>query len=241
MIEKYHGYRFVAEISKPYELYEMLKSNLVKDFKLIDSGKNCVFKTNNFTLVLSLKYGKLTIYTDKNKQEFLKEIKTLVEENIFKEFFHSIRLIRKEVRKYRPYLTTKNGYCDYHTYFNKRSGYPLPLLNLQKQINLDILDIRILKYIYENFGVDVKTCCKIFKLKYHKCKRKLDKLVQLSFIEKIGKSPALYDIISNQDRKILISQLISFWLKLFPMANLQEVQITRAYTFKEIVKYGGVF
>ncbi|MEM2174460.1 MAG: hypothetical protein QXI58_02400 [Candidatus Micrarchaeia archaeon] len=222
---KSHGYRYGAQVTNPNAIYEIFESNLTKGFNPNDKGKNCIFRTDDVTLQLSFKSGKITFYTNKNKKEFLKWVKNTVEPSLFNEIQHSLQLQKREIREYRHYLRNKSGYCDYVIYSNSLNlPPPLPSSNLQKMLKLDFIDIKLLKYVYDYGGINTTYARKVFKLNYYTAKRRLDKLKSLSLVEKIGKNPAQYIKVSNNYRALLISQFVYFWVILFLMANLQKVQ-----------------
>uniref|UniRef100_A0A7C3SQI9 Uncharacterized protein n=1 Tax=Dictyoglomus turgidum TaxID=513050 RepID=A0A7C3SQI9_9BACT len=221
-----HGYRFISRVSEPQKAYEELKPFLEKNYMPNDLGRNCVFKAEGMTIMLSLTKGKLTIYSSSGKSETTKKLRELFkEESIQKEAISNLRLNKKEIRNHIG-LPTKKGYCDYHYYENDP---PSPSLNLPEK--LDGFDVRILCYTYENILAGTGLY-KRFGVTYHKFKRRLDKLARLRLLEKLGKSPALYTMIKDKERAYLVKEFIGLWNKLFHstlsilVANLQKMQNT---------------
>lgn len=216
-----HGYRFVSRTTKAHELYELLREYMVKDFKENDKGKNCVFKIDNITLLLSLTSGKLTIYCKSNKTGTRNKIRTIVSNQIIAaEIMNSLRLNKKEVRNHIG-LDTKRGYCDYI------ENQPLPPKILQKKI--DELDIVILSYAERQISIGTNLH-KWLGMNYHKVNRRLDRLSKLRLLEKVDRSPATYEFPKDCGRSFLIREFISIWPKLFHStpaiftANSQEMQ-----------------
>jgi hypothetical protein len=221
-----HGYRFVSRVSEPQKAYEELKPFLKKDYKPNDLGRNCIFKSEGMTIMLSLTKGKLTIYSSSSKTETIKKLRELFkEEGMQKEVIGNLRLNKKEIRN-RIGLPTKRGYCDYQYYGDNP---PSSSSNLQKK--LDDCDIVILYYVNKEGSVHTGLHER-FSMTYHKFKRRLDKLARLRLLEKLGKSPALYTMIKDKERAYLVKEFIGLWNKLFYSipsdtgANLQEMQNT---------------
>lgn len=202
-----HGYRFVIEVSNPYEVYETLKPFLVKEPKNSDPGLNSVFKTDYATLVISLVRGKMTIHTDLNKRELKQKLKELLPQ-YYSELVNNLRLNKKELRRYNS-IRTKSGYTDYHIYEDYIHS---PSPNLQKKI--DGFDVSILSYVIRENSIGTNLY-KIFHVGYHWMKRRLDKLAKLRLLEKLGKSPAIYTMTKDDKREHLIREFVAIWYELF--------------------------
>ena len=202
-----HGYRFVTRVSNPTEFYESAKPFLVKNFKEKDKAKNCVYKTKHMTIVLCLVGGRITIHTDLYKNKTIKRLKELFPQ-YFKELVKNLRLNKKEVRRHGT-VDTEGGYTDYHDY-----PHPTPSSSPVLQKKIDEKDIMLLSAVLGENSLRTGQYSR-FGMRYMTFKRRLDKLAVLRFLEKIGKSPALYSVSSNADRLHLIKEFVALWRKLF--------------------------
>lgn len=230
MPKESHGYRYVSRVSEPQELYEILRPHMVKDVNSNDPGKNCVFKIEGMTIVLSLTKGKITLHCNLKKTETEKKLKEIIsKKDLVDGLVDNLKLNKKEIRDHRS-LDTKKGYCDYH-YFPSNDT-PSSLGDLQ--IKLNEKDFRILGYVCKENSINT-TMHKRFYMSYWEFKRRLDKLAKFMFLKKIGKSPASY-VLFTDERGFKIQQFVNLWWELIHPtpestgANLREIQTDRNST-----------
>ncbi len=221
MIRETHAYRFVSKVSNPIELSRTLQSFLSKNYSEDDGGKNCTYRIDNLTIVLSLTSGRITLYA--NKKQDLNNLEKLLPSQLFGEIKDNLNQIRREIREYKP-TGTKSGYSEDHIYTTNKIGrnrLPSASVNLQfmqRKNNLDNLDINILRYIYRSSEKSLLLSIHSrFNVSYHKLWRRAEKLYSLRLINKVGNSPALYVPIEEERKQSEIIELICRWEGLMPL------------------------